>query len=78
MTLIMLNVSFLTTLPPSFIPEIGLSDVTTVQEVREKIRSSELLRQIEDRIEADSDKEYKTTEVHYKAIVESALDNLRI
>ena len=77
-TLIMLNISFLTTLPPSFIPEIGLSNVQTVQEVREKIRSNELLRQIEDKIENNSEKEYKKTEVHYKTIVESCLDNLRI
>lgn len=49
-TLIMLNMCFLTTLPPRYIPEIGLSPVTTVEEVREKVRSHELKRQLEERI----------------------------
>ena len=43
-TLIMLNLCFLTTMPPNYMPEIGLSNVQTVEEVRDKIRSSELRR----------------------------------
>ena len=43
-TLIMLNLCFLQTMPPNYMPEIGLSTVETVEEVRDKIRSSELSR----------------------------------
>ena len=43
-TLIMLNMCFLSTIPPDYMPEIGLSDVSTVEEVRDKIRSSEMRR----------------------------------
>ena len=47
-TLIMLNLCFLQTMPPNYMPEIGLSTVETVEEVRDKIRSSELGRQLEE------------------------------
>ena len=46
----MLNMSFLASLPPNYIPEIGLSGVTTVEEVKEKVRSHEMKRQLEERI----------------------------
>lgn len=47
-TLIMLNLCFLTTMPPNYMPEIGLSNVQSVEEVRDKIRSSETRRQLEE------------------------------
>ena len=57
-TLIMLNMCFLSSIPPNFIPEIGLSNVTTVEEVRDRVRSHELKRHVDEVIERDSSKEF--------------------
>ena len=69
----MLNMSFLASLPPNYIPEIGLSGVTTVEEVKEKVRSHEMKRQLEERIQENEQKEYKKTEVNYTPLIESRL-----
>ena len=75
-TLIMLNMCFMTAIPPNFIPEIGLAEVKTIEDVREKIRSHEKHRQIDEDIEWNRDKEYKMTEVHYKELIEYRLQSI--
>ena len=75
-TLIMLNLCFMSTLPPNYMPEIGLSTVKTVEDVRDKIRTFEKRKQIERQIEANKDKEYKCTEVQYKELIEQRLDTV--
>ena len=75
-TLIMLNMCFMTAIPPNFIPEIGLAEVKTIEDVREKIRSHEKRRQIDEDIEWNREKEYKMTEVHYTELIEYRLQSI--
>jgi len=54
----MLNLCFMTAIPPNYIPEIGLGHVTNVEEVRERIKSHEKMRQLQEQIEFKKDKEF--------------------
>ena len=58
-------------------PEIGLSEVKTVNEVRDKIHSSEMRSQLEEVIKLKADKEYKKSEVNYKELIEERLAYLQ-
>ena len=76
-TLIMLNICFLSTIPPDYMPEIGLSDVSSVEEVRDKIRSSEMRRLIEANVKQNELKEYKKTEFwRYRDLIHLRLGTL--
>ena len=58
-------------------PEIGLSYVSTVEEVRDKIRSSETRRQLNEAIKVNDQKEAKKSDVHYKDLMTQRLDTIQ-
>ena len=79
LTLVMLNVCFLSSMPPVFMPEIGLSLVNNVDEVRKKIRSHEIKRQIDAKINSDSKQEGTKAHVgHFQPLITAALDTLLV
>lgn len=75
-TLVMMNLFFMMAVPPSYIAEIGLSEVNSVTEVRERIRSFERRRTFEDEIKWKNEQEYSRTEVHYKELIEKSLEEV--
>ena len=64
-------------MPPNYMPEIGLSTVETVEEVRDKIRSSELGRQVEESIKFNEYREFKKSEIRYKDLILQRINTIQ-
>lgn len=68
-TLVMLNLCFMLAIPPDYMAELGLTEVNNVHDVRQKIRSFERRRLLEDEIKWKHTKEFLKTEVHNKDLL---------